>query len=124
MTQAGQDWARVLEHAQAVGQSGVLEASIGFDCIESMRVISDDEEELREILEARLHEVSLVVEGADRQTTVSMEAASLANVLRGRLPITERERESFEREREASRRRLEVAQRRMGRTGGGWSCVR
>jgi HK97 family phage prohead protease len=112
------DWMKVLQHAEAIGQGGAIEASVGFDCIDFAMVEDpDDGETLREIREARLHEISLVVEGADRQTSVR-EAASL-DVLLGR------DRRDFEREREASMRRLELAEKRINRTGGGsWSCVR
>lgn len=74
----GRDFAEAIRHAAALGKLEAVEMSIGFDAINCDMVEDEqDKEQIREVTEARLWEISVVPFGADRQTRV-YEAAALA----------------------------------------------
>jgi HK97 family phage prohead protease len=75
-TTQGRDIAEALRHLAGLGKLDAAELSIGFDSLRDELVEDDDDAEMfREILEARLWEISVVNFGADRKTKV-IEAAS------------------------------------------------
>jgi len=106
-TALGQDWAAMIQHAKELGQLDAVEMSIGFDSIQDAMVEDEDDGEMfREIIEARLWEVSLVSAGADRHTRV-LEAASL-EAMRG-LSL-----EAFEAERQRQLAEIERFEKQYG----------